>query len=160
MFHHHATLNCIYSSISVSEPTTATCQFAHLNFIPLTFYFFTPPHSHFIRPKNTLLSLLILLCGDVELNPGPISGTFNVCTLTIMSLINITHYTALSRTAEAHHIDLFALTETWISASTTSAELLESKPTGFSLLSFPPRHVSPCSRNKRIGGCTAFLVRD
>ena len=80
--------------------------------------------------KNTLglLSLLILLCGDVELNPGPISGTFNVCTLNIMSLTNAAHYTALACIAEAHHIDLFALTETWITPSTTSAELLESKP--------------------------------
>jgi hypothetical protein len=61
--------------------------------------------------------------------------------------------------AEAHHIDLLAPTETWISTSTTSAELLESKPTGFSLLSFP-RPVSPCSKNKHIGGDTDFLVRE
>jgi exonuclease III len=144
------------------EPTTATNEFAHLNSIPLTF-FFTPPRSHFIWPKNTLLSLLILLCGDVELNPGPISdpisSTFNVCTLNIMSLTNITHYTALSCIAETHHIDLFALTETWISPSTTSAELLDSKPTGFSLFSFP-RPVPPCSKKKNVGGGTAFLVRD
>jgi hypothetical protein len=54
-----------------------------------------------------------------------------------MSLTSITHYTALSCIAEANHIDLFALTETWISPSTTSAELLESKLTGFPLLKFP-----------------------
>ena len=123
VYNHHASSasNCIFSSCA-SEPTTATCQFAHLNSIPLTF-FFTPPHSRFIRPKNTLglLSVLILLCGDVELNPGPISGTFNVCTLNIMSLTNATHYTALACIAEAHHIDLFALTETWITPYTTSA---------------------------------------
>ena len=76
-----------------------------------------------------------------------------------MSLTNATHYTALSCIAEAHHIDLFALTETWITPSTTSAELLESKPDGFSLLSFP-RPVSPYSKNIHIGGGTAFLVRD
>jgi hypothetical protein len=92
IFNHQATSNC--TSFSVLEPTTATNEFAHLNSIPLTF-FFTPSRSHFIWPKNTLLSLLILLCGDVELNPGPISdlisSTFNVCTLNIMSLTNITH---------------------------------------------------------------------
>jgi hypothetical protein len=50
-----------------------------------------------------------------------------------MYLINTTgtHYTALSCIAQAHHIDLFALTETWIFPSTTSAELLESKPVAF-----------------------------
>ena len=111
VFNHHASAasNCIFSSCA-SEPTTATYQFAHLNSIPLTF-FFTPPRSRFIWPKNTLgLLSLILLCGDVELNPGPISGTFNVCTLNIMSLTNAAHYTALACIAEVHHIDLFALT--------------------------------------------------
>ena len=159
LFTHHASSasNCILS-FCVSEPTTATSEFAHLNSIPLSF-FFTPSRSRFIWPNRTLLSLLILLCGDVEPNPGPTSGTFNVCTLNIMSLTNITHYTALSSIAEAHHIDLFALTETWITPSTTSAELLESKPTGFSLLSFP-RPVSPCTKHKQVGGGTAFLVRD
>jgi Endonuclease-reverse transcriptase len=76
----------------------------------------------------------------------------------VLFVTNITHYTALSCIAKTHHIDLFALTETWISPSTTSAELLDSKPTGFSLLSFP-RPVSPCSKKKNIGGDTAFLVR-
>ena len=48
---------------------------------------------------------------------------------------------------------------TWITPSTTSAELFDSIPTGFSLLSFP-RPVSSYTKNKIIGGGTAFLVRD
>ena len=150
--------NCALSSFSVSEPTTATSQFAHLNSIPLSF-FLTPSRSHFIWPKNTLLSLLLLLCGDIEPNPGPTSSSFNICTLNILSLTNVTHSTALSSIAETHHVDLFALTETWITPSTTSAELFDSIPTGFSLLSFP-RPVSSYTKNKIIGGGTAFLVRD
>jgi hypothetical protein len=54
---------------------------------------------------------------------------------------------------------LFALTETCITPFTTSAELLDSIPTEFSLLSFP-RPVSPNNKNKIIGGGTAFLVHD
>ena len=54
---------------------------------------------------------------------------------------------------------MFALTETWITPFTTSAELLDSVPTGFSLLSFP-RPACPNNKNKIIGGGTAFLVHD
>jgi hypothetical protein len=53
-------------------------------------------------------------------------------TLNILSLTNITHYTVISSITEVCHIDLFAQTETRITPSTTSVELVESKPTGFS----------------------------
>jgi hypothetical protein len=42
---------------------------------------------------------------------------------------------------------MFALTETWITPFTTSAKLLDSVPTGVSLLRFP-RPVGPNNRNK------------
>ena len=74
-------------------------------------------------------------------------------------MTNATHYTALSTLAENHQIDLFALTETWITPSTTAAELLDSRPPGFSLLSFP-RPASSSTTNKIIGGGTAFLIHD
>jgi hypothetical protein len=124
----------------VAQPTTASYQFARLNSISLKFFSLRLAHTAF-GLKNTLLCIS-LLCSDVELNPSPTSSTFNVYTLNILSLTNSIHYTALSCSAEAHHIDLFALTETWITLSNTYAELLESKPTGFSLLSFS-RPVSP-----------------
>jgi hypothetical protein len=112
-------------------------QFALFNSILRTFFFTWPtPRSYFTWPKLLHYSLLILLCGEVVLNPGP----FDVCTLNSMFLTNITQYTALLCIAEAHHIDLLALTETWITPSTTSAEHLESEPTGF----FSPQFSSSC----------------
>ena len=97
--------------------------------------------------SNLILVLLLVL------------SNFNVCTPNILSLTNRVHYTALSSIAENHHIHLFALTETWITPFTTSAELLDSVPTGFSLLSFP-RPACPNNKNKIIGGGTVFLVHD
>ena len=155
---HLTSSNCNYHPAYVTVPATATSQYAYLRSIPLSF-FVTPSRSRFICPKNSALCLLILLCGDVEINPGPTSNTFSVCTLNILSLTNATHHTALSSIAESHHIDLFALTETWITPSTTSAELMDSVPTGFSLLSFP-RPASSSAKSKIIGGGTAFLIRD
>ena len=100
------------------------------------------------------LFFLLLLSGDIEPNPGPTSCTFNVCTLYILSLTNRVHYTVLSSIAENHHIHMFTLTETWITPFTTSAELLVSVPTRFSLLSFP-RPACSNNKNKIIGGDTA-----
>jgi exonuclease III len=54
---------------------------------------------------------------------------------------------------------MFALTVTWITPSTTSAEPMHSVPTGFSLLRFP-RLISPSNKSKIIGGGTALLVDD
>ena len=157
VIHRLPSINYSYQSAYVMEPVTATSQFAHLNSIPLSPFFTT--RLRFFRPKNTTFLLLILLSGDVELNPGPTCSTLNVCTLNILSLTNPTHHTALFSIAESHHIDLFALTETWITPHTTSAELLDSIPKGFSLLSFP-RPASSSAKSKVIGGGTAFLIRD
>jgi hypothetical protein len=85
-----------------------------------------------------------------------------------MSLTNCIHYFALSSIAdsslslicvsETHHIHMFALTETGITHFTTSAELLDSVPTGFSLSL--PHPVRTNNKNKIISGGTAFLVHD
>jgi exonuclease III len=104
---------------------------------------------------------LILLSGDVESNPGPgpASSIFYVCTFNIRSLTNHFHYTALADLAQTHNVDIFALTETWISPNTTtSAELLDSIPHGFHLVS-TPRPVTS-SKTSNVDGGTAFLVRE
>jgi len=43
--------------------------------------------------------------------------------LYIRSLLNPLKYTAIYDLIESHHIDLFAMTETWIISSSSSAEL-------------------------------------
>jgi hypothetical protein len=59
------------------------------------------------------------------MNSGPASAKFSMCTINIRSLTNAIHYTALSDLADTYNINHFALTETWISPHTTSAELFD-----------------------------------
>jgi len=89
---------------------------------------------------------------------GPVSPTFNVCTLNIRSLLNPLKYTAISDLAQTRNIDVFALTETWITPSATSAELRNATPPGFFLISNP--RTAPTTHANVVGGGTAFLLRD
>jgi hypothetical protein len=117
-------------SYNSSVCVTATRQFSNLNTIPISF-FLTSPRSRFCPTRHMFLFTLILLSGDVHMNPGPVSAKFNLCTLNIRSLTNPVHYTALSDLVDTYNIDLFALSETWISPSTTAAELFDAIPAGF-----------------------------
>ena len=124
--------------------------------IPISFLFNSPKsNSKFHNPRlNLFISLLILLAGDVELNPGP----FNICTYNIRSLTNPLHYTFLSSLATDFSIYLFCLTETWISPNTTNFELNSCRPPNFSLYSFP--RPAPSKSKSVIGGGTAFLLHN
>ena len=134
-------------------------QHGQLQIIPLSFFLISShPKSRCLYPKSYFL-LLILLSGDIHLNPGP-TPQFNICTLNIRSLTNQLHYTALSDLALTHNINLFALSETWVTPSTTFSELSEATPPEFSLIS-TPRPVSQTNQKKKIvGGGTAFLIHD
>ena len=140
---------------SINNYTTATRQYGHLQIIPLSFFLISSHQkSRCLYPKSYFL-FLILLSGDIHLNPGPTSQ-FNICTLNIRSLTNQLHYTALADLAHTHNINLFALSETWVTPSTTISELSEATPPEFSLIS-TPRPVSPTNQKKKIvGGGTAF----
>ncbi len=151
-FHHTQSTHLLSTTTS-----TATAQFACLNVMPISF-FFTSPRLNTHQIKSCSLIFLLLLCGDIHLNPGPATTTYNLCTLNIRSLLNPLKYTAISDLADSHHIDIFALTETWITSSATGAELLDATPPGFMLISCP----RPAMSNKShiVGGGTAFLIRE
>jgi hypothetical protein len=89
------------SLVSYNSPVcvTATRQFSNLNTIPTSF-FLSSPRSRFCPTRHLFLFTLILLCGDVHMNPGLVSAKFNLCTLNIRSLTNPVHYTALSDLAD------------------------------------------------------------
>ena len=109
---------CHTSSLGSSgslNHTTATYEFGLLNVIPMSFFLISSKGKASIRhvQSSYLIILLgLLLSGDIQLNPGPVSSTFNVCTLNIRSLLNLLKYTAISDLAQSRQIDLFALTET------------------------------------------------
>jgi hypothetical protein len=111
--------------------------------------------------SNILVSILILLSGDIQSNPGPTSkvSSLNMCILNIRSFTNPLHYTAVSDLAQTYNIHVFSLTETWISPNTTSAQLFDAIPHGFSFIS-TPRPASHSSSSSIVGGGTGFLVRE
>jgi hypothetical protein len=115
---------------------TATCQYPFLK-TPSFPYLLSCSPCHLISKRNFFLFCPILSSGDVESSPEPTSSIFNVCTSNIKSLTNHLHYTALAYFVETYNNYIFALTETWTSPKSTLAELLDSKPHGFYLVSTP-----------------------
>ena len=145
---------------------SSTTPLPHVNMVisTLSHWLFSWPLHKKDFPKSYTLRFLILLSGDIATNPGPPTHdsppTFTLCTLNIRSLLNSLHYTAISDLAQTRHINLFALTETWITPSTTLAELAGATPPDFTLIS-TPRPVSPANlKQKIVGGGTAFLVHN
>lgn len=152
-------LHHVYFTDSTTYHTT-TSQFTSLNTLPLAFLI-TRPRSRFNNTGNLVISILILLSGDIQSNPGPVSSlnVLNLCTLNIRSLTNPRHYTALADLAESHNIHVFPLTETWLHPNNTSAEIFDAIPHGFTFIS-NPRPVPPSCTSSVVGGGTAFLIRD
>jgi exonuclease III len=142
-----------------SHCATATTQFGLLNVVPLSFFVTSSKSSiRHIQSPSFVILLGLLLSGDIQPNPGPTSTTFNVCTLNIRSLLNPLKYTAIADLAETRNIDAFALTETWITPSATSAELRNATPPGFFLISNP--RSAPATHPHVVGGGTAFFLRN
>ena len=148
-----------YFADSTTYQTTSS-QFTSLDTLPLSFLI-TRRRSRFNHAGSLAISILILLSGDIQPNPGPASSStvLNVCTINIRSLTNPRHYTALVDLAETHNIHVFPLTETWIHPNNTPAEIFDAIPHGFSFIS-NPRPVPPTCTSSVVGGGTAFLIRD
>ena len=95
---------CFTSSFDASSAKTAAAQFSMLNVIPISF-FFTSPRYKTNKAISCSIAVLLLLCGNIHLNPVPGANTFRVCTLNIRSLLNPLKYTAIadrSRRVSSH----------------------------------------------------------
>ena len=97
------------------------------------------------------LSLLLLLSGDVSLNPGPNrSCNMRFATNNLRSVRQKS--AALSDLISSKQIDILAMTDTWLSSCDTAACLDDISPPGFSLFHCP----RPSGRGRGV----AFLVRE
>src|SRR6218665_3546085 len=171
-------LNPVPSS-SLSSPSppplTATAQYSYLNHMSAFLLVIIRCSSSPFRPSTVNsrrnIILVLLLSGDVEINPGPncpfsrrsprfSNETFSLYSVNIRPLLNPKNSTALTDLASSSRPpDLIALQETKISTSSTDAHISHSKPPGYSLLSFP--RITPSSKSAEIsGGGSAFLVRE
>src|SRR6218665_2349300 len=107
-------------SLSLSSPNppplTATAQYSYLNHIPAFSLVFIRRSSSPFRPSlvntNRNIVLILLLSGDVEINPGPncpfsrrpprfSNETFTLFSLNIRSLLNAKNSTAFTDLASS-----------------------------------------------------------
>jgi len=139
--HYHDNASCYDLYLNASS------EYSSFNNIPLSF-FLTSQRTRMSHTCSSFISLLILLSGDIQSNPGPVShvSSLNMCTLYIRAFTYTLHYTAIAGFAYTYNIDVFALTETWIAPYTISAQLFDAIPCGFTFIN-TPRPV-PDSYNK------------
>ena len=85
---------------------------------------------------KTVCVALLLIAGDIELNPGPPANTFNLQ----FGLLNINSVRCKAPLVHDiisdHNLDILALTETRLQADTPNAIKLDPAPPGYSI-----RHV-------------------
>ena len=79
---------------------------------------------------NLGLSLLLLLAGDVSLNPDPVAPNLRLGTVNARSIED--KVPALSDLVASKGIYLLGITETWLTIRETSSDLAEMTPNGFS----------------------------
>ena len=128
----------------------STQTYIHLNKLPSAYITSTARSQH--SPTHLyLLTATLLLCGDIQINSGPTHpANLLICTLNTRSMLAPEHVTALNNLTDNHKPNIIAVTETWIRSSTTSAELMDFTPPGYSLFSAltptPATHVNPFLR--------------
>lgn len=94
------------------------------------------------------VSLLLLLAGDISLNPGPVARNLRLGTVNARSMRDKSP--VLSDFVVSKGVDLLGITETWLSTRETSADLAEMTPPGFSFFQTP--------RTQRRGGGVGLFV--
>ena len=79
--------------------------------------------------------MLLLLAGDVSLNPGP--GVCGLCLGTVNACFMQDKAPTLSDLVSSKSIDLLGITETRLTTKETSADLADMTPEGFSFFHKP-----------------------
>ena len=106
--------------------------------------------THCFRNVNPWWSIILILCGDISLNPGPSARNIKACHLNVRSLRNKT--SAFSDFVLSNDLDIVGVTETWLRPSDTQGLMDEITPAGFQLHQVP--------RENKKGGGVAVLVRN
>ena len=108
------------------------------------------------RQVSLLCSFLLLLAGDVSLNPGPqTKAQINVACLNICSANSVTESrdkpALIQEFISDQDLDVLFLTETWLSADTPVSALNLLTPTGYTFINHPRPD------GKRGGGIAAVV---
>ena len=106
--------------------------------------------THCFRNVNPWWSIILILSGDISLNPGPSVRNIKACLLNTQSLRNKT--SAFSDFVSSNDLGMVGVTETWLRLSDTQGLIDEITPAGFQLHHVP-------HRNKK-GGVAVFVRND
>ena len=152
MFAMHILLFCTML-IAATHLRSVSQNFTGSGFIIPSMFRFAKNYSysstcHVFPPtvKQSGLMLLILMCGDVAMNPGPVM----LCLVNARSIRN--KGPLLTDTIASHTSDFLCLTETHIRTTDSDSFLRSLTPDGFSLIHRP--------RSSGIGGGVGFFIRD
>ncbi len=97
------------------------------------------------------MSLLLLLSGDVSLNPGPVTDRVRMATINVQSLCN--KAASFSDLVSSKKLDIIAVTETWLSPKETKAGLADVASNGYRL-------IHKARPGGQTGGGVAILASD
>jgi len=122
-----------------------------------TKYFFVPMSTRSWR--KAFMAILLLLAG-IERNPGPThsnSSTVNMGLINARSMVNKS--ALIHDIIEDHHLDLLAITETWVYEDSPDVLKKEAAPPGYSII-HAHRSTSIGEGKKKHGGGVALIHRE
>ena len=107
--------------------------------------------THCFRNVNPWWSIILILSGDISLNPGPWVSNFKACLLNARPLCN--KASAFGDFVSSNDLDRVGATDPWLRPSDTQGLIDEITPAGFQLHHVP-------RRNKKGGGVAVFVRND
>ena len=93
---------------------------------------------HCFRNVNPWWSIILILSGDISLNPGPSVRNIKACLLNARSLRN--KISTFSNFVSSNDLDIVSVTETWLRLLDTQGLVDEATPVGFQLHHVPRRN--------------------
>lgn len=114
---------------------------------------FRKSKSCFGKHQKFSLSFLLLLAGDVNLNPGPANSKIRLATANIRSIREKS--APLIDLVTSKQIDILGLTETWLKPKDTKACIADLTPPGYHL-----RHETRHKKGNKNGGGVGILISD
>ena len=120
------TATCSYVS------QTAHREYGYINTVPV-FHFLVNKcnNNHYRLGSTKLTAILLLLAGDIQINPGPTTQAVTLCTLNVRSLFADNRSVFISDLLTSENVDVFAFAETFQNSSTTPVQLFEIIPQDF-----------------------------
>ena len=148
----------VASSLPFSFPTYSTIFFASgihpclngVNYAFLAIQGHIRRVTHSYKHVSPWVSILLILSGDVSINPGPNTSLLTGSLINIRSIRNKS--VALAEFINSNKSDIIAVTETWLRPDDTDSFIASVTPPGYKCTHVP--------RQQGRGGGVGFFIRD